>query len=199
MSITVDFPTFGEVEVFAGVALVGLDVTFPTFHEIETFESVSPPVMVSIPTFHEIEVMQGGTPYDRTFSVVRWIFEDPLNAGETWTMPMNPNKMTTPYRKHTTTTTAFSPITGMATGVRSNDTAVEWSFSGDIADKDLYDQFIYWTNKPHRIYITDHLGRKWLCWVTKFDPTPKSTGARSKWRFTYTMSVLNYGRQGAPR
>lgn len=163
-----------------------------------TFTSIS--VTVALPTFSTSRSLTTTPPVllSGRGQIVRWIFEDPLNANEVWTVPMNPNKMTSPYRGHSTTTTATSPITGQASGIRTPDVAVEWQFSGDLKSEAHFNQLLYWAGKPNRIYVTDHLGRKWLCFLTKFDPVPKGTSPTNQWRYTYTVSALVYGRAGEP-
>jgi hypothetical protein len=122
-------------------------------------------------------------------SVTRWVFHDPV-ALESWTVPFNPNKMSSPYRKKAQDLTPASPIDGRIR-VTEVDQPVEWSFSGMIRTQAHYDELLRWRDKANPVTITDHLGRTFTILLTNFAPEDVRSSNPTKWSYTMTGYVLD--------
>lgn len=108
-------------------------------------------------------------------SVLRWKITDPHDtnvATKTYTFPMNPRDMTSPYRERSIAT---SPTTrGRVLMFEGALPAKTWSFSGPILDKAHMDALRLWVyNRPGRVIITDHFGRNIECVLQVLEVTPK--------------------------
>lgn len=119
----------------------------------------------------------------------RWSFYDP-EAAETWTVPLNPNTMTSPYPKKTQNSTPVSPVDGAIRAIETNQ-GVEWSFGGVMRTQDHYDTMLTWSQKQNEIEITDHLGRTITVLIIKFDPTDIRSRRPTKWNYTVTCHVID--------
>jgi hypothetical protein len=118
---------------------------------------------------------------------VRWKFTDPV-ASETWTVPINPNTMTSPWPK-TSITLAGSPLGGDVRALVKT-TPVEWSFGGVMRTQAHYDELLRWVSKPNPVTVTDHLGRTFNVLLTKFDPEDVRVVLPTKWNYTVTAYIL---------
>lgn len=118
----------------------------------------------------------------------RWKFET-LDGLDSYTFEMNPNQMDSPLLERTIDSHVVG-IDGKLRGFRK-DQAKTWSFSGALHTQSQYEAFEQWLHSG-RIYLTDHLNRKFLVRLTNFDPTRGGT-RRTPWRHTYVVSVTTYG------
>lgn len=130
----------------------------------------------------------------------RWVLRDPA-SDETWTFPVNPNKMTSPHAARSFNILATAPSVvanghsrgGLGRVIEGNPEPYEWSFSGFIREQQHFEDLLYWTRKVNRLELTDHLGRTWRIRFLVFNPDEQRPTARHPWRFTYDVKALNYG------
>jgi cell wall-associated NlpC family hydrolase len=117
----------------------------------------------------------------------RWRFTDPV-GGDTYTVPINPNTMTSPFRK-TSVSLQGSPHGEVRALAKT--TPVEWSFGGVIRTQAHYDALLAWTQKPNPVTITDHLGRTHTIILSAFNPEDARAALPTKWNYTITGYVLS--------
>lgn len=130
----------------------------------------------------------------------RWTLSDPARD-ETWTFPINPNRMTSPHSPRNFNILATAPtvvIAGHARGglgrvIERNAEPYEWSISGVIREEDHYQELLRWSRKLNKLVLTDHFGRKWSIRILHFNPDEKKPTARRNWRYAYDLKTLNYG------
>lgn len=122
----------------------------------------------------------------------RWTFYDPV-LSTSYTVPFNPNKMSTPYQKRETSAFGVSPIDGWSRARRAPDTPMEWTFSGVTVDQAHYDALLALTQKTYPLTLVDHFGRVFTVRLLSFDTQPKNTRADMGWRHEYTVHGLIYG------
>lgn len=121
----------------------------------------------------------------------RWVLSDPATA-ETWTMPINPDSMTSPWQGKTLKNASANraglhrPRTFMSTP----STPVTWEWSGVIRSKQHHDDLLYWAQKDYEVQVTDHLGRTWEVAMNQFIPEDRKPMANVPWRLRYTMKVF---------
>lgn len=119
-----------------------------------------------------------------------WVFDD--GAGDTYTVPINPNKMTSPYPEKAITTHVTTAVDGNTLYFQGRSAPANWQFGGKILDKDHYDNLRKWVYEKGRIVITDHFNRAISCLLLKFDPVPPAP-AQSRvhyWNHDYTITAL---------
>jgi hypothetical protein len=130
----------------------------------------------------------GGSAIEQPAAWQRWVFYDPL-LPETYTVPINPNEMTSPWpeRKFVyRTTTAGRNGANVIYEGRAD--LAQWQFGGVILDQSHYDALRHWSEKPNSCYVTDHLGRTFKVLFDKFDPKPKQAYGKP-WKHEYQMTV----------
>ena len=118
-------------------------------------------------------------------AVLRWVFDD---GTEEWTVPINPNEMTSPFPTKNVSVQGTVRVTGKPIVFEGNIRPAEWQFSGVILDSDHYSKLLAWANKRRRIWITDHFGRLLDVYLTGFKPTPKRS--QRYWRHDYEITAL---------
>lgn len=125
-------------------------------------------------------------------AVQRWQFRD-MTTGEAYTVPLNPNEMTSPYpaREFSYKGTTAGPKGGQAVTYEAWSGVQDWQFGGAILDEDHFLGLLKWAYCPHKVQITDHLGRTFVVVFKQLDATPKRSYQR-KWHQTYTMHALVY-------
>lgn len=121
-----------------------------------------------------------------------WTFYDPVLA-VTYSPPIGPDRMTSPFSERSLTSRATTSHRGQAITWQGSPTPVAWSFSGRLLTQAHYEALQAWYAKPNRIRITDHLTRTYECFITDFSPEPQRAGDNF-WSHRYTMSTLNFGR-----
>jgi hypothetical protein len=124
--------------------------------------------------------------------IQRWIFTDPHSA-ETYTVPINPNKMSDPEAKQRdfqfgsrSRSTALAAPDAIR-GIENPAQLVEWTFEGVIYHQDHHDALEHWARKPEEVEITDHFGRVWEVVMVAFVPSERRPTPNKPWRFTYEM------------
>ncbi len=117
----------------------------------------------------------------------QWQFDD--MAGETYSVPINPNKMgklKAARAISTRTTTAFD---GRAVFFEGQRPPQSWTFSGTILHKDHLDALDHWVYEKGRITITDHLNRAIYCVLEDFDAQLKRA-INKPYKHEYTVTGL---------
>lgn len=117
---------------------------------------------------------------------------------ETYTVPINPNEMTSPWPERKflyRTTTAGRNGANVVYEARADLT--QWTFSGVILDQSHHEALRHWSEKPNVVYVTDHLGRTFKVLFVKFDPKPKAAYGKP-WKHEYTMSVAVFPPASGP-
>lgn len=120
----------------------------------------------------------------------RWVLTE-VDTGATWTMPINPDQMSSPHQDKSIST-AFGTKAGherLRTFVTPSP-AKEWSWGGVIRTKQHYDQLELWAKKPGKIRVTDHLGRTFEVVIQGFVPEDRQPRPGVMWRMRYEMSTL---------
>ncbi len=122
----------------------------------------------------------------------RWILTDPATA-ETWTMPINPDQMSSPQPTRTLSTVSGTGRYQNAARLRTFMTpsaAVDWEWGGVIRSQAHHDTLRTWARKPGEVHVTDHLGRTWAVLFTRFTPVERRPTPLVPWRQRYTMNAL---------
>lgn len=124
---------------------------------------------------------------------LRWRFQDPYATGPTsaYTFPINPNAMTSPFRKRNIQAKGTTSVDGADILIEGRANPAEWTFTGDILDAAHYEALRSWVyDRPgRRIYVYDHYGRRLICVLTSFDVQPKRSVGKY-WRHEYTISAI---------
>jgi hypothetical protein len=139
----------------------------------------------------------GGDAVEQPTPFRRWVFFDPI-MNETWTVPLNPNQMTSPWpaRKFAyRTTTAGRGGANVIYEGRAD--LAQWQFSGILLDKTHYDELLYWSQKANSVHVTDHLGRTFKVLFDQFDAKPKAAYGKP-WKHDYTMTCAVFPPVGNP-
>lgn len=121
---------------------------------------------------------------------MRWTLTE-VATGATWTMPINPDSMTSPLRQREFTTARG--VGGRIKQVRVFQSAaqpVEWEWSGVIRTKAHYDALEEWIKKPGKVRVNDHLGRTFEVMLQTFEPEDRQPTHQTSWRLRYTMKAL---------
>lgn len=125
--------------------------------------------------------------------VHRWVFYDP-HMPETWTVPINPREMTSPFPERSIQALGTTAIGGRTLVWERPSEPKVWEFRGAILDHEHYEQLRYWTyDKRQRITITDHFGRPIQCLLLSFDPEPRRALNHQGlvyWRHDYTCRAM---------
>ena len=126
-----------------------------------------------------------------TADVRRWTFRD-VETGEVWTMPINPNTMSSPEQtRDLRTARGTRRLQNRVRTIARPPAITEWSFGGVIYTKEHYDTLAAWARRSGVIEITDHTGRSWQVMMRSFQPKDRAPrGPNRMWRFTYSMNVV---------
>ena len=130
---------------------------------------------------------------------VRWQFHD-SHESESWTLPMNPNAMTSPHAMR-----QYKYGHGVDRGLNRirvfelPHDPISWEFSGYIRTKQHHDELRRWADKQHEIEITDHLDRTFEVIIQHYAPEDRVIGEvplssslsdERRWRMRYKMTAL---------
>lgn len=127
--------------------------------------------------------------------MTRWIFHDTV-TDEVWTVPINPDSMTSPEPKR-----ALSPVPGhpknllRPRALRTASDPTPWSFSGAIRTQTHLDTLNQWASREVAVDITDHIDRTYRVYIEKFTPVQRRTHntygtLTSHWRYTVDTTIL---------
>lgn len=125
----------------------------------------------------------------------RWVFNDPTDGADpaTYTVPLNPNQMTSPYPAPRNLTTKTSTAVGGQPIVwEGQATPTEWTFQGTILTSDHLEAMLVWRAKNTITTITDHFNRTWTVYWEDFQPVPAGSTQYPN-KHTYTAKVLVFG------
>lgn len=108
-------------------------------------------------------------------TVLRWKIRDPHDTNvltNTYTFPMNPREMSSPFRERSIQTVGTTR--GRVLLFEGSAGAKSWQFSGPILNKAHMDALLEWVyERRGRVIITDHFGRQLECVLQAVDFTPK--------------------------
>lgn len=118
----------------------------------------------------------------------RWKLED---SGGSYTFTLNPKTMTSPFGQRNIVLKYTTAIDGQVVLMEGNRQVPEWTFSGNILDAEHYEALRSWVydRLGRRVTLSDHFGRRIVCVLTKFDPTPKRAVGKY-WRHEYTITAI---------
>lgn len=126
--------------------------------------------------------------------VVRWTFVDP-ETSETWTVPVNPNHMSSvESTRNIKTAYGSRRLQNRIRTIVRPPSITEMTFGGVIYTEDHYETLVSWSKKTGPIRITDHLGRTFEVIMKAFDPKDRRPKPGREWRLTYEMHALVLGR-----
>lgn len=124
-------------------------------------------------------------------AVLRWVFHDP-SVPETYTVPLNPNAMSSPFREKKIEVQVTTAVDGQSLLTEGNPAPKDWQWSGTLLTEAHYKALLKWSQKNVRTYITDHYGRRLTVYWRGFDPEPRRSGAYP-WRHQYTVRCIVIG------
>lgn len=189
-TVTLILPTYGLQLEAAG----DITVTYSLNGNVLVSDPISitydvagegPPASTYVPPT-EVEIPTGDMPFP--MAVQRWVFTDLLTS-ETYTVPLNPDAMTTPWLQRNVTAKKTTAIDGNIIMQEGSPTFAAWTFSGKAIDAAHYEKLRHWCyDIPNRISITDHFGRVIVCVPTLFDAQPQRD-TRRYWLHTYTITA----------
>lgn len=129
--------------------------------------------------------------------ILRWVFRDASGVEPDWTVPRNPDAMTSPFPTRNVQSKFTTAITGQALLTEGAPQLAQWEFSGTVADARHYEKLRHWVeDRNARTIIIDHFGRVIECVLLNFNPTPKRDIHRY-WSHTYKVTAIVL-RVGAP-
>jgi hypothetical protein len=125
----------------------------------------------------------------------RWVLRDTA-TNATWTMPINPDSMGSPYQGRNLRFARGNPRDPRVRTFSGTQAPVEWEWAGVIRSKSHYDALVAWAEKSVAVDVTDHLGRTFRVFITEFNPADRRPTPRVSWRLRYTMKALILERVG---
>jgi hypothetical protein len=127
--------------------------------------------------------------------LLRWVFTDPTPGADpaTYTVPINPNQMTSPYSAPRAITTKTTTAVGGQSLVFEGATPPqEMTFQGTIFTEDHLNAMLTWRAKTAITTITDHFGRIWTVYWEDFQAIAAGSSQYPN-KHTYTAKVLILG------
>lgn len=123
-------------------------------------------------------------------TTVRWLLIDNGNAGEYWSMTINPDQMAAPPFERALTR-AYSSRYGQERlrTFQIPARAQDWTWSGHILTKEHYENLLKWSKKPGMVVVRDHLGRSFQVLMGDLTVTEPAGRAPDNWKMRYTMNV----------
>lgn len=127
-------------------------------------------------------------------TVLRWVLQDPADPSPagTYTVPRNPNRMTSPFPARAITSEGTTAIDGQVLLWEGMTTPTQWSFGGTIVDAAHYEALRSWVyDRQGRLFVYDHFGRRLVVVLKEFkaDPPEKAKMGRY-WHHDYEISAL---------
>lgn len=122
-------------------------------------------------------------------SVYRWVLDD--LAGTTYTVPINPNKMSKLKAARAVTIKTTTAVGGQALFFEGQRPPQQFTFAGTLLDKDHFDALDHWVYNTGRIMITDHFLRRLSVVLVDFNAEPERSG-NIYWRHQYTVTGYCY-------
>lgn len=125
--------------------------------------------------------------------MTRWTLTDPT-TNEVWEMPINPDKMTSPFRIRSLKTRVAVRINAVVADtshtIEAKPAPVDWEWQGVIRSEAHYEAYVDWAERPGLVRVHDHLDRTWEVMIESFVPEERRPSARTDWRFRYTVKCL---------
>lgn len=118
----------------------------------------------------------------------RWTFTDSA-VPETWSHPINPNEMSSPYQTREAEHSAGRHNT-VAVFIGAPKNPKEWTFGGVIRTQAHHDELERWARKKKIITITTHQSEIFEVIITSFDPEDRHPTPNVPWRLKYKMQCL---------
>jgi hypothetical protein len=126
---------------------------------------------------------------DTTAPVRRWILKDPMPGGlGTYTVPINPSKMTSPHAPRAVAIEYTTARSGQAHIWEGAARGHQWSFSGTTMTQAHYETLRAFAALQRRFWVTDHRGRAWVVAFSSFDPKPVGHPPLD-WVWEYTIEA----------
>jgi hypothetical protein len=128
-------------------------------------------------------------------SVARWVLAEPA-TGQTVTLPINPNQMSTPTTPRPVQYASghrAADVEQMRAFASAPSNPTRWTFHGVISTKEHYDLLLTWAQKSSVLHVTDHLQRTFEIIIARYDPVERLPTATKSWRADYTMECLLLG------
>lgn len=122
---------------------------------------------------------------------MRWVLAEAADPSVTWTMPINPDQMSSPHQDR-----SISTSYGIRHGINrirsfvSPTPAKEWTWGGVIRTQEHYDALLEWTKKSGKVRVTDHLDRTFEVFIQAFEPEDRKPTPATPWRGRYTITTL---------
>lgn len=113
----------------------------------------------------------------------RWLLEDPQANIADYRVPINPNKMSSPYK-----TRSLETMGGVLGRIRTRFSPTapnEWTWSGVIRTSDHYEKLLEFSRCDNNIHITDHLGQTWDVMPLRFNADEKRPSVRQPFKYSY--------------
>jgi len=126
-------------------------------------------------------------------TLIRWTLTDTVTSA-TYTFPINPNVMATPFNAKQLTTSGIG-IGGQIVTQRTTPEPFEWTFGGHSRGKAMYDNLVAWMGCKHVCTLTDHLARSFSILPSGITFTERRSAIEA-WRFTYEAKALMLGQYG---
>jgi hypothetical protein len=125
----------------------------------------------------------------------RWVLRDPADsnpATQTYTFPINPDRMTSPFPARQVTYESTTAIDGQPIMWEAQTPPKQWGFGGTILNDTHYEALRHWTyDRQGRLWLWDHFGRRLTVTLTDFAPEPKR-GVGRYWLHEYTVNAWVY-------
>jgi len=126
---------------------------------------------------------------DSTVAVRRWILKDPLAGGlGSYTVPINPEKMTSPHAPREVTIEYTTARSGQAHIWEGAARGHQWSFSGTTMTQAHYETLRMFAALQRRFWLTDHRGRAWVVSFQSVDFKPVGHPPLD-WVWEYTIQA----------
>lgn len=124
-------------------------------------------------------------------SVNKWVFVNPP-TGETYTLPINPNRMTSPHAPRNVFSEATTAPDGQMIMWEGARRCQPWTIEGFILDQAHYEKMEQFLALNNRIIIVDHRLRAWICSIESFEPQKIGYETNPYWA-KYSLTAFIYG------
>lgn len=119
---------------------------------------------------------------------IAWVFTD-LATADSYVWPINPNDGGSPQYLKTINYQNTAAPDGKTLIFEGRDEPATASFSGVLLTEEQYNALYDWWKKRHQVQIEDDLGRKFVIYITKFQPK-RERSRTHPWKHTYTCEYV---------
>lgn len=123
--------------------------------------------------------------------VVKWRLVS-LDGAHVLNFEVNPNAMESFIRGRVLDQQTTTAPDGNVIVSEGNRPLKATSFKGTLLDQSQHDDMLLWLENEDSgtvSYLDDHLGRRWVVYITDFQPVPKGT-QQHPWRHEYTVNLV---------